>query len=345
MADPDAPFYCIRCWDPEEAYPHEIKGDHAVRASLPELNLGKTAVISFVLAGSEDFGDPTKAAFDALNSYLKGNVIFFRITFNFSSMAAVKRLIGHLMEELKSPAHQDIDRFLVSLTSHSDPSTGDVHTCPNNQTAAPLAEVLSILLPPEMRTILRRGEGPSHNIFVLHSCGAVVRLKRPINDLKVLAADDVFKEVVAFDQEHLQPALTYGFITDASRAYFVYNYASMTTVLGDHHTLGAHTGLVVFTKALATRFIWCHPVKQPFGERVSSQCKNCKRCPGFVKVRADQGSETRPNFDLALLRRCKGCGDSTRYSFPAEGKWLKNRPPGEDHRGAWLVVPLTEPES
>ncbi|KAH6873863.1 hypothetical protein BKA70DRAFT_1449973 [Coprinopsis sp. MPI-PUGE-AT-0042] len=316
MADPDAPFYCIRCWDPEEAYPHEIKGDHAVRASLPELNLGKTAVISFVLAGSEDFGDPTKAGLTPLTATSKG------------------MLIGHLMEELKSPAHQDIDRFLVSLTSHSDPSTGNVHTCPNNQTAAPLAEVLSILLPPEMRTILRRGEGPSHNIFVLHSCGAVV-----------LAADDVFKEVVAFDQEHLQPALTYGFITDASRAYFVYNYASMTTVLGDHHTLGAHTGLVIFTKALATRFIWCHPVKQPFGERVSSQCKNCKRCPGFVKVRADQGSETRPNFDLALLRRCKGCGDSTRYSFPAEGKWLKNRPPGEDHRGAWLVVPLTEPES
>ncbi|KAH6919056.1 hypothetical protein BKA70DRAFT_1417053 [Coprinopsis sp. MPI-PUGE-AT-0042] len=343
MDDPNEPYICIRCWDSDEPYPHEITGEHAVRTSVPRLNFSKTAIISFVLGGSDEFGDPTKAAFEALASYLRGNVVLFEIVFDFTSKAGVKKSIEQLVEELNSHDHQDINRFLVSINSHSDPARGDIHTSPNNKASAPLGELLAFLLPPQLRAILKRGSSQnSSNIFFLHSCGSVVRLSQPRNDLKVLASSQLFNEVVAFDQEHLQPALAYGFMTDACRSYFVYNWSSITGVLADHHVFGAHTGLVLFTPDATTKFIWSHPVRRPFGQRISVQCKACKRDKGFTKERHDPGSQTKPKFDKKLRLRCKHCRVETLYSKAEDAKWFGGHSPAEDHHGAWLMSPVSD---
>ncbi|KAH6907118.1 hypothetical protein BKA70DRAFT_1428637 [Coprinopsis sp. MPI-PUGE-AT-0042] len=341
MKDPNELFWCIKCWKSEEPYPHTIIGDYAVRTSTPRLNLGKVAVISFVLAGSEDFGDPTRAAFDALASYLRGNVILFKVVFDFASKAGVKKSIQLLVDELMTHDHQDISRFLVSINSHSDPARGDIHIRPDNKGSAPLGELVAFLLPPQLRTILERGGAPSRNIFFLHSCGSVTCLPQPINDLKVLANSGSFNKVIVFDQERLQPALAYGFITDATRSYFIYDWPCMTGVLTDHHVFGAHSGLVVFAKDATTKFLWAHPVHQPFGQRISPQCKACKREDGFTKEQTDPGSQTQPVYSKELFLRCKNvkCKAQTLYSIPKGGKWFKNQPPAEDHHGAWLQVP------
>ncbi|KAH6895058.1 hypothetical protein BKA70DRAFT_1438987 [Coprinopsis sp. MPI-PUGE-AT-0042] len=345
MKDPNELFWCIKCWKSEEPYPHTIIGTYAVRTSAPRLNLGKVAVISFVLAGSEEFGDPTRAAFDALASYLRGNVILFKVVFDFASKAGVKKSIQLLVDELMTHDHQEyilslflwtqlrtpasISRFLVSINSHSDPARGDIHIRPDNKGSAPLGELVAFLLPPQLRTILERGGGPlSEHLF-------------PPQLWIFLANSGLFNKVIAFDQERLQPALAYGFIADACRSYFIYDWPCMTGVLTDHHVFGAHSGLVVFTKDATTKFLWAHPVRQPFGQRISPQCKVCKREDGFTKERTDPGSQTQPNYNKELFLRCKNtkCKAQTLYSIPNGGKWFKNQPPAEDHHGAWLQVP------
>ncbi|KAH6917727.1 hypothetical protein BKA70DRAFT_1215913 [Coprinopsis sp. MPI-PUGE-AT-0042] len=166
-----------------------------------------------------------------------------------------------------------------------------------------------VLLPPWIQAILKRGVGPSSNIFVLHSCGSVVQLPQPCKDLEDLANSGLFQEIIAFDQECLQPGLSYGFMTDACRVFFVVGQSSMTCVLPDHHWFGAHTGLVLFTKDATTKFIWAHPVKQLFGEQISNQCSHCQRVQTFQKI-------------------------------PNGAKWFDNQPPGEDRHGTWLLLPV-----
>ncbi|KAH6917728.1 hypothetical protein BKA70DRAFT_1215914 [Coprinopsis sp. MPI-PUGE-AT-0042] len=143
MADPNRTFVCLCCWGRELPYPHRVIGGHAVRTSVPCLNLSKMAVILFMLVGSKDFGDPTKAAFDVLKDYLQGNTMFIKVVFNFALKAAVKRSGDWLVKVLESQEHQEyvstplycveaenlssIDQFLVLLSSHSNPEHRDVH--------------------------------------------------------------------------------------------------------------------------------------------------------------------------------------------------------------------------
>ncbi|KAH6885579.1 hypothetical protein BKA70DRAFT_1444968 [Coprinopsis sp. MPI-PUGE-AT-0042] len=333
MSNPSAAFICVPCWKSELPYPHRISGEYTLRTSVPKLNLSRLAVISFVLAGLEDFGDPTKAAFDALYSYLKGNIIFFRITFDFSSPASVKKSIAKLIIELESPEHKG------SRTG------GDIHTIPDNRRSEPLGEVLDRLLTPRLRKIFKRGGGTSQSLFFLHSCGYVVLHPRPRSDLNAFASKSIFKEVIAFDQRRLQPALTYTFMTDACNGFFLYGRKSVARFLSDHHVFGGHTGLVIFTEQGANKFLWCHPIARPFGERISSQCKACMHPdPRFKKERADPGSQTPANYDRDYFLKCKSCKARTYYHIPPKGTWLDGRAPGDDHHGAWLKVPLSEDE-
>lgn len=80
---------------------------------MPKLNLRPTAVISFVLAGFEEFGNPARVVFDALATYLMGDVVFFQVVFDFTSSAGVKKSILKLIKELEGPEYRGyvLNRF------------------------------------------------------------------------------------------------------------------------------------------------------------------------------------------------------------------------------------------
>ncbi|KAH6912313.1 hypothetical protein BKA70DRAFT_1423022 [Coprinopsis sp. MPI-PUGE-AT-0042] len=290
MDDPAAEFICVFCWDSELPYPGQISGEYSIRTCSAQAK-------------------PEEA----------GGYLLRAVVFDFTNPSHVQRSIAQLIKELESPKHQGINRFLVSLRSHSDPDRGDIHTAPNNLRSAPLGEVLDFLLPTKLRTLFKRGGGSPRSIFMLHSCGYIVSNPQPLKALNTIASEGVFTEVVAFDQWRLQPALTYEFMTDACTNFFLYNRKSVTRVLPDHHVFGGHTGLVVFAEQGASRFLWCHPVTRPFGERISSQCKACMHAdPGFKKERADPGSQKKANYDrrkgnglitdrLARIIMARGC--------------------------------------
>jgi hypothetical protein len=68
------------------------------------------------LAGFEEFGDPTRAVFEALASYLRGDVVFFRVVFDFADLGAVKKSIMKMVKELEGPVHQGyaLTRFHIT---------------------------------------------------------------------------------------------------------------------------------------------------------------------------------------------------------------------------------------
>ncbi|KAJ3548788.1 hypothetical protein NMY22_g1131 [Coprinellus aureogranulatus] len=313
-------FVCLACWPKTEAYPHEVNGAYAVRSNPAPLDASPVVVIEFRLIGMKAEGHPSRDAYLSLRSYLGYKAAHIVVPFDFDKEKDVEGAIEELIHVLQNRFDKAC-RFLVTLQSHADPDRGDIHVVPNNRGASELEDVLASLLPDNLRRVLMRGGSPSENLFILFG--------------------ELFHEVVAFEQERFQPDLSVHFIRDTVRSVFCFKRRSVMTVIGDHHVFGAHTGVVVFKEGSMTQYIWAHPVKRPFGQKVGPLCHHCKKSAGFVKKASDNHSgHQRPRFDVAFKLVCKACGVSTPYSMPDGVEWV-DRAPGQDHHGAWLmrVVP------
>ncbi|TEB22814.1 hypothetical protein FA13DRAFT_1640702, partial [Coprinellus micaceus] len=295
------------------------------------------AIISFRLAGMDHMGDTAQGVYEHVHPYLQGNVVLFCMEFDFtkpSKSASVPTFCSML-----SPWPCSITRFLVFLTSHSDPVTGDIHVQPENRGASTFLNVLAVLIPKPLQTILRRGGCASSNILVILACGSAVTAANAKSQVQEFAKQDLFQEIVSFKQQRLQYTYTHSFLNDAALSFYVYGRTPFArAVLPGHNTLGGHTAVISFTSSHTYQYLWSHPTIRPFGIHVSKQCRACHRVPGFSKCRIDPESHKAPQFHKALYRVCNGCGDKQLHTCPKDGEWLGPNP-AANSAGDWLRVP------
>ena len=250
-------------------------------------------------------------------------------------------------------------RFLVILTDHSSPDTGDLHIAPGNLGAAglgqvsampytfthqakPRLQVLDAFLDGGLRAILAKSE---HSMLVLHSCGGVVAHAEPLNYLKRLTESSTetpsrkeFSQVVAFSQQHLQLAFTNRFLSDYAVNCFIHDKVHIGGTIFDDQKLGAHTEVMWFKEGEATRFFWGHPVAQPHGNAVPPMCNHCYRLLPWKVDNGDSGKSKSKNEKVTIVHVCSGCENKVEYDLPAGAEWVRNHTYGNLERGAWFVV-------
>ncbi|KAJ3546321.1 hypothetical protein NMY22_g2097 [Coprinellus aureogranulatus] len=341
------PYLCTGCHDPQEPYPHRILPGVRSRGGPRAVDHGPVILISFFLEGSDVVGSPVTSAYHALHSYFGDNIAHMVVKFDLTEDMDTGPLTGviqGLIKKLRSPTFRRCSRFIVSLTTHSDPERGDVHVVANNLGAIPVDQLLELLIPAELQEILQRGGEPCHNLFFFFVCGAVVNLDEPRALIRSFSKGKTFKEVVAFTKEHFQPFFAIQWFTDAIERVFIRGYESVDrTLLDEHRRLGQHTGFVIFSKKCVTVYEWSHPIHQPFGHRISSQCPDCNR-DGTLEKRRIPG---KTNASNGHALRCKHCKEAKIYELPSDSTWFNGQVPDERCHCAWVrkVILFSEPQS
>jgi len=106
---------------------------------------------------------PSLITYHHLNPWLHGNLILVDLTFNFDdSESDFESNLGNMIDrfdggDLKEYVNFNIiflilkflfrwSQFLIVITTHSDPRTGDLHIAPDNAGSVPVNEVSNIFL-------------------------------------------------------------------------------------------------------------------------------------------------------------------------------------------------------
>jgi hypothetical protein len=130
------------------------------RENTSTVDSSPTIFLSFVLAGTDIAGSPDRVAYHSTHTYFQGNLALIEVHFDFSEgTAAVSRMVSKLVSILESNEFKGCDsrpslfwprltssitrfnRLMVSVTSHSDPTRGDLHTEPEDGGSASVTEV------------------------------------------------------------------------------------------------------------------------------------------------------------------------------------------------------------
>ncbi|KAF6742383.1 hypothetical protein DFP72DRAFT_1179287 [Ephemerocybe angulata] len=334
-------FTCPNCHN-EGPYPHKLTYTSRSRGSTKMLDSSPLCIIAFRLAGSPDDGSAEHVAYHRVYPYFRGNVALITVWFNLEDDGAQIRIaVGDLIDTLTSHDFAQFNRFVVTITTHSDPGRGDLHIIPKNQGSLTVSNLMEFLLPAGLQKILGRGSEKDHNLCVFFTCGAAVKRVSSFEDIRSLEDSGLFAEVIGFTQKDLQPELLSSWFSELVYSYFVLNYNSSEPVLKNHHVTGSHTGIVSFRKNAIYEYAWVHPIRQPFGKPVVAQCPECGHLNSWTKSLRQGPKSTKKvaplkdGYDL----RCKthDCEAILSCDPPSTNDWIwVGQPLLDGPHGAWL---------
>ncbi|KAJ7607035.1 hypothetical protein DFH06DRAFT_1347701 [Mycena polygramma] len=230
-------------------------------------------------------------------------------------------------------------KVIVFLTTHVEPAFGCIHLCADSSGAADAKQVLPILIPEKLQTLVRNAKT---SLLVLLACG---ELNRPParDEVSVFVQSAGFQHAIGFTISRFIPTAAHTFLQDTVMSFFIQGHVKkFPQILASHYELGIHTDVIVyFQNASVYRYAWTHPHLRPYGHPAPHQCPQCKALASF-EVRTHTASE------VALA--CKACDDNgcpTPWTalFPCgtlkridDKPWKKNERAVEGvWYGQWLV--------
>ncbi|EDR13071.1 uncharacterized protein LACBIDRAFT_308507 [Laccaria bicolor S238N-H82] len=235
------------------------------------MNTTPLAIISIHLPGITD--SPSILTYHHLAPYLHGNLVLINLMFNFNKPRK------HFNSQLENML-QEWTQFLVVITTHSVPESGDLHTAPNNTSAAPVDQLWVVLFPEHFCNLLKREK--SKNILNLVSFGALSSQPDSRDAVKGIAAQDLFDKILCFLQPNFQPSSTHKFVMDLALQNYVHDWIGLINVLREQQALGAHTHIVLFQPNTITTFRWNHPGACPMGNNTPAPI--CAQNAGASKL-------------------------------------------------------------
>lgn len=324
-------FECPACFikrSPHKSYRWRLNSRGAGRENLPKVITTPLAIIAIHLQGMTDRG--SVIVYHHLAEWLQGNLVLVDLTFNFDDPNnQFESNLDTMLESFETGDFKEWTRFLVVITTHSDPETGYLHIAPGHTASAPVDELFNFMFPERFHNILKRS--PT-NILSLLSCGALSNQPESREMIKQISSTNLFDKVLCFSQRNLQTAFTHKFLMDLALNQFVFDRMGITNTLRDHQALGAHTDIILFRPGIIQTFRWTHPGARPMGHDTSSslQCPKCSRLntisPKFLEM------------DSTRLRcSSSDCRWEETYCRPTHFNWCQNESPrNKEERGAWL---------
>ncbi|KIK03069.1 hypothetical protein K443DRAFT_131586 [Laccaria amethystina LaAM-08-1] len=271
-------FKCPTCFMKESKnipYPWKFQSCGAGRENWPKIDTSPLAIISIHLQGMTD--SPSILTYHHLAPWLHGNLVLIDLMFNFDDPKNnFNSQMECMLHEFEEGQFKDWSRFLVIITTHSDPDTGFLHIAPGNTGSVPANELFAFIFQERFRNILQRQE-KNKNILNLLSCGALSSLPSSRDAVKDLASEKLFDRVLCFSQPSFQPSFTHRFVMDLASNYFILDRINLIHILQEQQTLGAHTDVILFNPKTITTFHWTHPGARPMGNYTpdSIQCPAC----------------------------------------------------------------------
>jgi len=90
---------------------------------------------------------PSVITYHHLNPWLHGNLILVDLTFNFEDLENdFESNLNNMIDRFDGGDLKEWTQFLIVITTHSDPRTGDLHIAPDNAGSVPVNEVSNIFL-------------------------------------------------------------------------------------------------------------------------------------------------------------------------------------------------------
>ncbi|KAF8800473.1 hypothetical protein BYT27DRAFT_7117398 [Phlegmacium glaucopus] len=330
--DPDPiPFECPSCFLKKNKFgefPFKFRSTSSTRQNWPQVLATPLAIISIHLKGMND--TPSVVTYYHLLPWLQGNLVHVNLNFSFqSSDNDFESRLNTMLDrfefgDLKEP-YDPWCRFLIFITSHSDPNTGYIHIGPNNIGSVPIEELLNVVFSTCFQNILRCSDS---NILSLLSCGALSTREDSKGAVKEFANRELFGKIICFDQPNFQTFFIHGFVMDLGLHHFIYNRTKLDNLLLDQQELGAHTNIVEFHPQNVSTFKWSHPGARPMGVGISKQCHRC----GWLKTM----NPTVSMDNLKVVLKCSQCKFMNTYDFPTGWKWVHG-PAKRDEHGSWMV--------
>ncbi|EDR03103.1 uncharacterized protein LACBIDRAFT_307567 [Laccaria bicolor S238N-H82] len=308
------------------SYPWKFRSRGAGRENWPKMNTTPLAIISIHLEGMTD--SPSILTYHHLAPYLHGNLVLVNLTFNFNKPRKhFNSQLENMLQEFEDGDFKEWTRFLVVITTHSVPESGDLHTAPNNKSAAPVDQLWAVLFPERFCNLLKREK--RKNILNLLSCGALSSRPDSRDAVKGIAAKDLFDKILCFSQPNFQPSSTHKFVMDLALQNYVHDRIGLINVLREQQALGAHTDVVLFQPNAITTFRWTHPGARPMGNDTPASIQ-CPECSGFKT--SPKSTRQQPS-----ILKCEDCPWSATYTLPEGFRWCQGESPTNGlERGAWI---------
>ncbi|KAJ6448240.1 hypothetical protein C8R47DRAFT_1231120 [Mycena vitilis] len=190
-------------------------------------------------------------------------------------------------------------KVVIFLTTHVEPAYGCIHLCADSSGADDANQVLPILIPEKLQTLVRNAKT---SLLVLLACGELNR--PPARDqVSVFVQTAGFQNAIGFTISRFIPTAAHTFLQDTVMSFFIQGHVKkFPQILASHYELGIHTDVIVyFQNASVYRYAWTHPHLRPYGHPAPHQCPQCKALASF-EVRTHTASE--------VVLACKACDDN-----------------------------------
>ncbi|KAF8797533.1 hypothetical protein BYT27DRAFT_7323634, partial [Phlegmacium glaucopus] len=200
-------FECPPCFlkkDQFAPYPWMFKSRGPGRENWPRIDVTPLAIISIHLQGMVD--STSLITYHHLAPWLQGNLVLVDLMFNFDDpQNDFESQLDTMLQDFEEGDYKEWTRFLVIITTHCDPCTGDLHIAPGNTGSAPAHELLQIIFPERFQNILKKNK-KNKNILNLLACGALSTRPQSKEDLKKIASENLFSKILCFSQPNFQPS-------------------------------------------------------------------------------------------------------------------------------------------
>ncbi|KAF9470183.1 hypothetical protein BDN70DRAFT_943007, partial [Pholiota conissans] len=275
----DLAFVCPKCFLDDHKknkfipYPFTLLRAPSAREIFPTYSAAHLAVFCFHLTDIRSSENPAAGVFLTLIPWFNGNIVYFDIDFDFSCYHSnFDRRMTEVLKMFNQNPLNIFKQFVVFVTTHSDPRNGYLHISTNNKGAVSAEQLLNYIFNKPFCDLLQRG---SNNILGILACGALTMIPESRKQIQDFANRNIFCKILTFSQAAFQPSLSFRFFQDLALNHYVYSRQNIAHLLPDNTTLGAHTGIVEFSKNKCSTYVWSHRGSWPMGIAVSSQCSNC----------------------------------------------------------------------
>ncbi|KAN0082881.1 hypothetical protein V8E55_008676, partial [Tylopilus felleus] len=115
-------------------------------------------------------------------------------------------------------------------------------------------------------------------IVYFASCSSLVNNTESLTKLKAHIEGFKVKHAVAFDAPRLQTTSMAELLARLTKRVVLYglNFTKVIEdILPDMSDLGCHSSIIHFVDGKVVQYIWAHRTIQPWGQRISMQCKQC----------------------------------------------------------------------
>ncbi|KJA15890.1 hypothetical protein HYPSUDRAFT_1066647 [Hypholoma sublateritium FD-334 SS-4] len=330
-----------------DPYPHIFRQGSSSRENMVRIILEPIAIITIHLQRWHLFETPAVMAYQSIITFFHQHVVLIEIDYNFTNKTTINNFVNRLnklLDEFKPGQRLErFRKFCIFVSTHSDPSTGDLHLGPEpRHGAAPIKDVLEIMFPPAFQKLLQVHE---KNLLNIMACGAVANVTESNQAIQEFSTKKLFTHIYAFTQADFQPALSFPFCEKLVNAFLVFDRFSIHGILQDSQSLGAHTGIMEFKASGGppNHYQWSHASKSPLGNRISPQCvcgrmDSIKVTSGITKIQIEENT-FKSVYEIKHRCKARTCQKVTIFSFPDNASWVGGNPPAKGPQGGWFVTP------